>query len=53
MKQILLIIACISMFVVTKAQISYGVKGGLNIPRFTGTEDGITEGKVGFHAGLH
>ena len=52
MKQILIIILCMSAFVVSKAQVSYGVKGGLNIPKITGSDRQDTEGKVGFYGGL-
>ena len=52
MKKIFLIIVCASTFVVTKAQVSYGVKGGLNISNVIGEDADGAKSKVGFHAGV-
>ena len=52
MKKIFLIIVCASTFVVAKAQVSYGVKGGLNLANIVGDDAEGAKAKVGYHAGL-
>ncbi|HSB93167.1 MAG TPA: porin family protein, partial [Flavitalea sp.] len=52
MKKFLLIIVCASTFVVAKAQVSYGVKGGLNLSNMIGGDADDAKAKIGFHAGV-
>jgi hypothetical protein len=52
MKKIFLIIVCASTFVVAKAQVSYGVKGGLNLSNVIGSDADDAKAKIGFHAGV-
>ena len=51
MKKIFMIIVCASTFVVAKAQVSYGVKGGLNLSNIIGSDAEGAKAKVGFHVG--
>jgi hypothetical protein len=52
MKKFFLIIVCASAFVTTKAQVSYGVKGGLNLSNIIGSDAEGAKAKIGFHAGV-
>lgn len=51
MKKVIMIIVCASTFVVAKAQVSYGVKGGLNLSNIIGSDAEGAKAKVGFHVG--
>jgi opacity protein-like surface antigen len=51
MKKIFMIIVCASTFVVAKAQVSYGIKGGLNLSNIIGSDAEGAKAKIGFHAG--
>ena len=52
MRQIVLIFICVSMFGVSNAQISYGVKGGLNLSHDVWHDlTYVSKFKTGFHAG--
>jgi len=52
MKQIVLIFICASIFGVTNAQVSYGVKGGLNLSKDFGQRASDSKIKEGFHLGV-
>jgi hypothetical protein len=52
MKKIFMIIVCASTFVVAKAQVSYGVKGGVNLSNVIGGDAEGAKAKIGFHAGV-
>jgi opacity protein-like surface antigen len=51
MKKIFMIIVCASTFVVAKAQVSYGIKGGVNLSNIIGSDAEGAKAKVGFHVG--
>src|SRR6476620_4926340 len=52
MKKFFLFFVCASAFVATKAQVSYGVKGGLNLSNIIGSDAEGAKAKIGFHAGV-
>lgn len=52
MKKIFLFFVCASAFVATKAQVSYGVKAGLNVANIVGSDAEDAKSKLGFHAGV-
>jgi hypothetical protein len=52
MKKILLSAACIGLSYLSHAQISFGVKGGLNLSTVGGKDVSGTSSLVGFHGGV-
>ena len=52
MKKIFLILVCASTFAVANAQVSFGVKGGLNLSNVVGDDAEGAKAKVGYHVGL-
>ena len=51
MKKIFLLIVMAGSFAAAKAQISYGVKGGLNVANIGGEDIDDNKAKLGFHLG--
>ena len=53
MKQFFLILLCATLFEISNAQTSYGVKGGLNLSHDVGIDASNSKNfKAGFHAGV-
>jgi hypothetical protein len=51
MKKILFLCLCAASFATAQSQVTYGVKGGLNITNIGGADVEDTKAKVGVHAG--
>lgn len=51
MKKLILFMICISPLIIVKAQIKFGVKGGMNLSTFTGPDVDTAKIKFGFNAG--